>query len=260
VNFDPSGHFLLTTEYTRPGAVKLWDARSGEQLSTVFGSAGREYNAADISRDGKHLVVCGDFGVKLWSVDMAKAEDDRPRLSFKEAAHPARTMTYSVCFSPDAQFFAWTDGFAVTVCERATGQMHSWPAHTFGLLSLSYLPDGKRFVLVNWDTAMIEVRDATGGEVESTFGRKELIQGVTIHTALSPDGNWLAVGGDKAVTVWDLNTRELLFALPEERGTIWSMAWSPDKSLLAVSSSHGALSIWNVPKIKSELSRIGLGW
>ena len=62
------------------------------------------------------------------------------------------------------------------------------------------------------------------------------------------------------MTVWDLNKRELLFALPEERGTVWSMAWSPDKSLLAVGSSHGGLAIWNVPRIKSELSRIGLGW
>ena len=62
------------------------------------------------------------------------------------------------------------------------------------------------------------------------------------------------------MTVWDLNKRELLFALPEERGTIWSMAWSPDKSLLAVGSSHGGLAIWNVHKIKSKLSRIGLGW
>src|SRR5262249_2799160 len=71
---------------------------------------------------------------------------------------------------------------------------------------------------------------------------------------------WLAVGGDKAVTVWDLNTRQLLFALPEERGTIWSLAWSPDKRLLAVGSSHGGIVLWDVPRIKTELSRIGLGW
>ena len=35
VTFDSGGHFLATTEYDRPGTVKLWDARSGEQLSTV---------------------------------------------------------------------------------------------------------------------------------------------------------------------------------------------------------------------------------
>ena len=40
VNFDPGGHFLATTEYTSPGTVKLWDARSGEQISTVPDNVG----------------------------------------------------------------------------------------------------------------------------------------------------------------------------------------------------------------------------
>ena len=199
--------------------------------------------------------------MKLWNVvDVGRAEDGRPRWSFKEAANPARDFGSSACFSPDGQFFAWTDGERVSVCERATGQTHSWPVNVRWILALSYLPDGKHLVLVNRYTGMIELHDATDGEVKATMGRKELIHGIAIHTALSPDGAWLAVGGAKAVTVWDLNTHELLFALPEERGTIWSMAWSPDKSLLAVGSSHGGLAIWNVPRIKSELSRIGLGW
>lgn len=106
----------------------------------------------------------------------------------------------------------------------------------------------------------IEVRDATGGQVTTTFGKKELIHGQSIHTALSPDATWLAVGGDKSVTVWDMNKRELVLALPEERGTIWSLAWSANRDLLAVGSSTGDLVIWNLPRIKGELSRIGLGW
>jgi WD40 repeat protein len=113
---------------------------------------------------------------------------------------------------------------------------------------------------VNWDEGKIEVRDATDGRVTTTFGKKELIHGKSIHTALSPDGAWLAVGGDKAVTVWDINKRELLLALPEERGTIWSLAWSPDKHWLAVGSSTGSLVIWDLPRIKTDLARIGLGW
>jgi WD40 repeat protein len=115
-------------------------------------------------------------------------------------------------------------------------------------------------VLADRARAKIEVRHATDGRLLGSFGRKELIQGLSIHTALSPDGAWLAVGGDQAATVWDLNKRELLFALPEGRGTIWSMAWSPDKRLLAVGSSHGGLALWNLPAINSEQSRIGLGW
>ena len=136
----------------------------------------------------------------------------------------------------------------------------SWSTKVFPFLALSFLPDGKQLVLVNQSEGKIEVQDAAAGQVRATFGRKELIHGRSIHTALSPDGAWLAVGGDKAVTVWDMNQRELLFALPEEHGTIWSLAWSPDNHLLAVGSSSGGLIIWNMPRIKSELSRIGLGW
>jgi WD40 repeat protein len=55
---------------------------------------------------------------------------------------------------------------------------------------------------------------------------------------LSSDGAWLAAGGSKAVTIWDMNKRQLVLALPEERGTVWSLAWSPNR----------------------ELSRIDLGW
>ena len=62
------------------------------------------------------------------------------------------------------------------------------------------------------------------------------------------------------MTVWDINKHELLFALPEEPRTIWSLAWSPNRELLAVGSSDGGLVIWNLPKINAELSRIGLGW
>jgi WD40 repeat protein len=42
----------------------------------------------------------------------------------------------------------------------------------------------------------------------------------------------IAVGGDKPVTVWDLNKHEVVLALPEDRGTVWSLAWSPSKDSL----------------------------
>jgi WD40 repeat protein/serine/threonine protein kinase len=264
VAFDPDGRFLATSEYLGSGAVNLWEVRSGKRLTTVPPNLGPAGLGAAFSPNGKHFVVCGQFGVKLWNVvDPGRAEDDRPGLSFKEAARPTGTNANSACFSPDGRFLAWVDvtrRISVSVWELATGQKRSWPAKVFPFLALSFLPDGKQLVLVNRNEGKIEVHDAADGQVRVSFGRKELIHGRSIHTALSPDGAWLAVGGDKAVTVWDINKRELLFALPEERGTIWSLAWSPDKNLLAVGSSTGGLVIWNMPRIKTELSRIGLGW
>jgi tetratricopeptide (TPR) repeat protein len=38
------------------------------------------------------------------------------------------------------------------------------------------------------------------------------------------------------------------------------IAWSPDRERLAVGLADGGLAIWNVPKIKDQLARIGLAW
>jgi WD40 repeat protein/serine/threonine protein kinase len=266
VAFHPDGRFLATTEYDT-GGVKIWEVQSGEKLSTVPPDLGpAEYGAA-FSPDGKHFVACGRSGVKIWSVvHVGPGEDGRPRLSLKEAARPTQTAANSACFSPDSKFLAWAGTWrsalthSISVWDLATGQERSWPATVFPFLALSFLPDSKQLALVNWNEGKIELRDATGGQVTTTFGNKELIHGESIHTALSPDGAWLAVGGAKAVTIWDMNKHQLLLALPEERGTIWSLAWSPNKDLLAIGSSTGSVVLWNLPRINTELTRIGLGW
>src|SRR5262249_57798 len=79
----PDGRFLATAEFPARGLVKLWDVRSGEQLSTVPHDIGPGEFGAAFSPDGKHLGVCGRLGVKLWDVvAVGRAEDGRPRLSF----------------------------------------------------------------------------------------------------------------------------------------------------------------------------------
>jgi WD40 repeat protein len=267
VAFSADGRFLVTTEYVG-GGVKVWEVQSGQEVTTVphdLGPAG--FGRAAFSPDSRHFVACGNRGVRIWRVvDLGPGEDSRPRLSFKETARPTPASTNSACFSPDGKLLAWAGAWVgssahqISVWDLATGQERSWPACVYPYSALSFLPDSKQLALVDWNDGKIEIRNAADGQVTATFGKKELIQGESISTALSPDGAWLAVGGDRAVTVWDLNKRELLFALPEERGTIWSLAWSPDKSLLAVGSSHGGPTIWTLPRIRAELSRIGLGW
>jgi WD40 repeat protein len=259
VSFTADGQFLTTSEYDA-GGVKIWDARSGREISTVPHDLGPWVYGAAFTSDGRYFMVCGELGVRLWSVDQVGPDEGGRRLSFKEMARPTKTFANSACFSPDSKLLGWTDGVRVSVWDLAAARKHSWPARVFSFLALSFLPDSRHLALVNWTTGKIEIRDATSGQVTTTFGKKELIYGASIHTALSPDGAWLVVGGDKAVTVWDMNKGELMFALPEEPGTVWSLAWSPNKDLLAVGSSTGGLVIWDLPRIKTELSRIGLGW
>jgi WD40 repeat protein/serine/threonine protein kinase len=265
VTFSADGRFLTTTEWM--GGLKIWEMPSGRLVSTVpaklpdgFGGFG-----AAFSPDGKHFLTCSRSGVRIWSVlEKRRGEDSRLRLSFKQAPSPKPGDANSACFSPDSQLVAWVAnrpaGTRLSVWNLATAQERSWPASVFEVLALSFLPDSKHLALVNMDKGLVEVWDTSTGQVSTTFGERELLHGSAIHTALSSDGSWFASGGSKAVTIWDMNKRQLLLALPEERGTVWSLAWSPNKELLAVGSSDGGLVVWNFPRVQAELSRIGLGW
>ncbi len=61
------------------------------------------------------------------------------------------------------------------------------------------------------------------------------------------------------MSVYDLTTQRLLYALPEERGAVWWLAWSPDSRRLAVSRSNGNIAIWNLAEIERLLGELGLG-
>jgi WD40 repeat protein len=264
VTFTLDGRFLISTGWL--GRATIWEIASGREVATLPAELPAHWNAA-FSPNGKYFMGCSSYGVKLWSVLKADmTEDGRPRFSFEPSPGPQRSYANSACFSPDSRLVAWIDfdfsngATQLSVWDLSKAEGRSWPVTVFPYLALSFMPDSRHLALVNSEKGLVEVRDAITGELSKSFGDKELLQGSAIHTALSSDGAWLAVGGSKAVTIWDLNKQELVLALPEERGTVWSLAWSPNKELLAVGSSDGGLFIWNLPKIKTELGQIGLSW
>jgi WD40 repeat protein len=75
--------------------------------------------------------------------------------------------------------------------------------------------------------------------------------------ALSADGVWPATAG-KRTAVWDVRSHQPVLELPEQHSTVWAMAWSPDRELLAVGSSDGGLVIWNIQEVLSQLRKLGL--
>jgi WD40 repeat protein len=60
------------------------------------------------------------------------------------------------------------------------------------------------------------------------------------------------------VNIWDAKTMSLLYSLPDQNGTIYWVAWSPDSRRLAVSRSNGEIAIWNLKEIQQVLAKIGL--
>jgi WD40 repeat protein len=133
------------------------------------------------------------------------------------------------------------------------------PRLAYPVQSLSFQPNSHRLVFVS-QRLDIEIWDVAAGEKADSFPGEGLESGM-LHSALSRDGTWLATGGGgRSVAVWDLSRRGLSFMLPQERSTVWSIAWSPDRKLLAVGSSSGSLVLWDFAKIRQQLDEIGLAW
>jgi WD40 repeat protein len=62
---------------------------------------------------------------------------------------------------------------------------------------------------------------------------------------------WLASGGwDFTVKLWDVNTGKEKNTLMEHSGSVTSVAFSPDSSLLASGSLDGTIKLWDIPATK----------
>jgi hypothetical protein len=86
-------------------------------------------------------------------------------------------------------------------------------------------------------------------------------QGLLCVVALSADDAWLAAHTNRgSITVCDLHKRELLLTLPEERGLVWGLAWSPNREFLAASLVDGGVVLWHFPRIRAQLAELDLDW
>jgi WD40 repeat protein len=190
------------------GAIRLWDARSGELLKELTGHTDGIWAMA-FSPDGKTLASAArskDSTVKLWNVTAGQILH-----TFKLKGHST-----ALVFSPDGTGLSATSAGGVTSWDVATGeqtarsettlQIPEWPA---------FSPDGKTLALTR--EAMVSVVDtATGREAYAL----PVPPGDVRWTAFSPDGHLLAAGIRRGpeeynfVRVWDVAARKELYTLP----------------------------------------------
>jgi DNA-binding beta-propeller fold protein YncE len=234
VAFSPDGTRLASGSLDN--TVRVWDARSGQQLLALKGHTDTVTSVA-FSPDGTRLASgSDDQTVKVWD-----ARSGQQLLALK--GHRG-----GVAFSPDGTRLATgSRDQTVKVWDARSGQqLLALKGHAGGVTSVAFSPDGTRLASGSWDWT-VKVWDARSGqELLNLKGHTKQVQSV----AFSPDGTRLASdSGQNTVKVWDARSGQQLLTLKGHTEWVSSVAFSPDGRHLASGSGWfgkpGEVKVWD---------------
>ncbi len=257
---------------TNIGTVVLRDGDTLQEIKTL--SVGPKYSvyAVAIDVEGKQIAACRvDGTVLVWNVD-----DDDPVHHLKQCSREGERMA-AIAFSPDGKSLATLSRYGyLALWDLETGKSLGMMDHAGGEQStLRFTPDGHRVAIVNRASIRLwhPVFEAKPREVippeevcprytekenetldsRPDFGHDIRFAGIA---TLSPDAKRIAsvleTGG---IAIWDLSSLKVLQKLSpppfvetwEHRGQYFErIAFSPDGSKIAASTSLGHLAVWQV--------------
>jgi WD40 repeat protein len=246
-----------------PGAVRLWDARTGRLLRRL-GDPAEQVMAVALSPDGRRLAGGGAGARGAGIVRVWDTETGKPAWSAED--HTAEVL--AIAYAPDGSLVATAaaDGL-LKLRDPATGAVRqALEGHAGGATSLAFSADGALLACGEghgaarlWEVKtgrLLQTCKAAGSKA-ATVTHDRLFTSV----ALSPDGATLVAcpvtvgnGYNEPVRFWDPRSGQLKKEfIPEER-SLRPVALSPDGSILATGGK--SIKLWDVRtgKLLRELS------
>jgi WD40 repeat protein len=241
VAFSHDGTTLATGN--ADGTVRLWDAATGRQITTLTRSLG-QVTSLGSSLYGTILAVGGADGtVQLWDTATRRPTSGPP------ASHDG--SVFGVAFNLDGTILVtgYADG-TVSLWSLASGSCTSGPVigsdpGRVRATSVALSPNGATLAAGNADGTIRLWDTATGRQIGRPLtGPADPVTSVTF----SPDGTTLASASpDHTVRLWDLATSRPIGApLTGHTGQVTSVAFSPDGKTLAAGSADHTVRLWDV--------------
>jgi serine/threonine protein kinase/WD40 repeat protein/tetratricopeptide (TPR) repeat protein len=270
IAFSPDGRLLATGQFG-PAAqpVQIWDLETETPHAFVPSDdeLGQSAYGVAFSPDGKYFAACGN-GLTIWRISEGvkgqgsavgsqgsgvrgkKRSDASPvslHASFERVAHLPGSRSLYLRISPNGNFLAWSDHhLLVCLWDLAKGREipFSGPLGN-GWHDLAFYPDSDHLTFANI-RGMVEVWDIRNSRSVYSFGQSSGVES-------SLNGRWLAT-----TALWSSKGSHV-FALPP--GPLhWCTAVSLDGERLAFGMADGGVAVWSIPRIQSQLARIGLAW
>ncbi len=269
LTFTPDGLSLVCGYYNITD-LSIWSVGTGKQIGRVSSvtNEGTTWSCV-ISPDGRYLATVGS-GLRVWSLGelLLPTAGGPGALLFSET-----NGISGVVFDPTSRQLAFQDltstqpfipaGIATReLVPQAVSRMIATNSHVNLVQGLGYLPRNGALVYVAQDCQINFVEPSTGRVLRTIrpSATNDNPKSTAKNLRISPDESRLAVANDSGlgVELWNPATGKLIYNLPDEPGTIWWLAWSPDSQRLAISRANGEITIWNLKQIEDQLSQIGL--
>jgi RNA polymerase sigma factor (sigma-70 family) len=221
----------------------LADAATGRRLHSLPGHRST-VRALALSPDGKTLASAGDGGnIYLWDVATGK-----------ERCHSEgpKGAIGALAFSPDGKVLGSVgngpNDRSLRLWDAVTGKLiHRIKRGHCDISSLHFSPDGRTVAVASGERAL-ELWEVATGQKRITFAKQD---GWWIHcVAFSPNGQFLAVGNDNHVGLWDIWTGTEVIRFPGHRGIVHSLVFSADGKKLISASEDTTGLVWDVSAVR----------
>jgi WD40 repeat protein len=226
------------------GSLKIWNGQTGAIIRTLEPKPNGNIWTADVSADGKFLVIASDESdVPFWNLQTLKPAG-------RSLPHPSSTK--AAVFSPVGKFVATGD-------RNSTVRVWDWDlmipvelkGHRGTVHTLAYSPDGARLASAGSDgtVKVWDLKEINWDRLEGPTRSMEMSEhkGPVYGVSFSRDGSKIASGGwDGTVRIWDAGNGELLRTIPAHTDNVYSVSFGGNGKWVASASSDGHVKVWDV--------------
>lgn len=227
------------------GEIKLWNAVSGEVITTIADNAGRIMSIA-ASPDGAYFASGSSNGsIKIWPVAEVAAQQSQTSLR--------GTLLAEIGPQVDALAFHPTNS-NLLISGDHDGTIQVWdlernePTLTLTsdsdrIASIAISPDGQYVASGSYDN-LIRIWNLETGKPEQTLSGHNF---VVADVAFSPDGKTLASGSyDETIKLWNRAGGRELCTLSGHSGFVYSVDFTDRGSSIVSGGFDGTVRTWDL--------------
>lgn len=238
IKYSPDGKLIATASWDK--TIKLWDAASGQLISTLQKHHGG-VNSITFTPDGQTLISASeDKTIKVWNLN------NQPQVVATLEEHTDSIKTITI--SPDGKLIAsGSYDNTIKIWDLQGQLLQTIDAHDLAITTLAFTPDSNILASASWDNSV------KLWSINNSGKSSDLLHTLTAHqdgvTTLSfnNDGSMLATGsGDRTIKIWHTPTGELIKNLRGHTSQINTLAFSSNNQSIISGEEQQGLFSWNL--------------